>query len=86
MRHAATAAEASSGTHRRQRPPPASSLGDAAGHLDSSPIYLHGVSAVGATRNLILVTTTYGKTLAIDAGQRAHPLDLHPTGHQPLGR
>ena len=37
------------------------------GTVDSSPIYLHGVTAAGATRNLILVTTTYGKTLAIDA-------------------
>ncbi len=37
------------------------------GTVDSSPIYLHGVSVDGATHNVIVVTTTYGKTLAIDA-------------------
>jgi outer membrane protein assembly factor BamB len=37
------------------------------GTVDSSPIYLHGVTAAGATRNLILATTTYGRTVAIDA-------------------
>jgi hypothetical protein len=38
------------------------------GTVDSSPIYLHGVSVAGATRDVILVTTTYGRTLALDAG------------------
>lgn len=38
------------------------------GTVDSSPIYLHGVSAAGATRDVIVVTTSYGKTIAIDAG------------------
>jgi hypothetical protein len=37
------------------------------GTVDSSPIYLHGVNVAGATRNVILVSTTYGKTMAIDA-------------------
>ncbi|HYB22886.1 MAG TPA: PQQ-binding-like beta-propeller repeat protein, partial [Solirubrobacteraceae bacterium] len=37
------------------------------GTVDSSPIYLHEVSIAGATREVIVVTTTYGKTLAIDA-------------------
>jgi hypothetical protein len=37
------------------------------GTVDSSPIYLHGVSAAGASRDVILATTTYGKTVAIDA-------------------
>jgi hypothetical protein len=37
------------------------------GTVDSSPIYLHGVSVDGATHDTIVVTTTYGKTLAIDA-------------------
>ena len=35
--------------------------------MDSSPIYLHGVTVAGAVRNVAIVTTTYGKTLAIDA-------------------
>ena len=37
------------------------------GTVDSSPIYLHGVSVHGAAHNVIVVTTTYGRTLAIDA-------------------
>jgi hypothetical protein len=37
------------------------------GTVDSSPIYLHGVSVNGRTRDVFFVTTTYGKTLAIDA-------------------
>jgi hypothetical protein len=45
--------------HRRQIALP--------GTVDSSPIYLHGVHVAGATRNVAVVTTTYGKTLALDA-------------------
>jgi hypothetical protein len=37
------------------------------GTVDSSPIYLHGVSIGGATHDAFFVTTTYGITLAIDA-------------------
>jgi outer membrane protein assembly factor BamB len=37
------------------------------GTVDSSPIYLHGVSAAGAMRDLFVVTTSYGRTLALDA-------------------
>jgi len=37
------------------------------GTVDSSPIYLHGVTVGGATYDAIFVTTTYGKTEAIDA-------------------
>jgi len=37
------------------------------GTVDSSPIYLHGVLVDGRPHNVILVTTTYGRTLAIDA-------------------
>jgi outer membrane protein assembly factor BamB len=37
------------------------------GTVDSSPIYLHDVSVHGAVHNVIVVTTTYGKTIAIDA-------------------
>jgi hypothetical protein len=37
------------------------------GTVDSSPVYLHGASVDGASHNVIVVTTTYGKTLAIDA-------------------
>jgi glucose dehydrogenase len=37
------------------------------GTVDSSPIYLHGASVDGAVHNTIVVSTTYGRTLAIDA-------------------
>ena len=38
-----------------------------AGTVDSSPIYLHGAMIGGLAHNAVVVTTTYGKTLAIDA-------------------
>jgi outer membrane protein assembly factor BamB len=37
------------------------------GTVDSSPIYVHGASIAGAQHNAFIVTTSYGKTLAIDA-------------------
>ena len=37
------------------------------GTVDSSPIYLHDVSVKGKSRDVFFVTTTYGKTEAIDA-------------------
>ena len=37
------------------------------GTVDASPIYLHDVRVNGATHSVFFVTTTYGKTLAIDA-------------------
>src|SRR4029077_8625443 len=37
------------------------------GTVDSSPIYLHGAIVGGAPHNVLIVTTSYGKTLAIDA-------------------
>jgi len=37
------------------------------GTVDSSPIYLHGVQAAARSRNVVVVTTTYGKTIALDA-------------------
>jgi len=37
------------------------------GTVDSSPIYLHGITVNGASHDVLFVTTTYGKTLAIDA-------------------
>jgi len=36
------------------------------GTVDSSPIYLHGVRVGGAVRDVAIVTTTYGRTLALD--------------------
>jgi outer membrane protein assembly factor BamB len=37
------------------------------GTVDSSPIYLHAATVDGAVHETIIVTTTYGRTLAIDA-------------------
>jgi PQQ-like domain len=37
------------------------------GTVDSSPLYLHRAFVDGARRDAIVVSTTYGKTLAIDA-------------------
>lgn len=37
------------------------------GTVDSSPIYLHGAQVRGGTHDVFVVTTTYGRTLAIDA-------------------
>jgi outer membrane protein assembly factor BamB len=38
-----------------------------AGTVDSSPVYIHGTSVAGASRDVTVVTTTYGRTVAIDA-------------------
>ena len=38
-----------------------------AGTVDASAIYLQGVTVHGTPHNAIFVTTTYGKTLALDA-------------------
>lgn len=37
------------------------------GTVDSSPIELHGLRVAGRDRDVIVVTTTYGRTLALDA-------------------
>jgi len=37
------------------------------GTVDASAIYLHGVTVQGKTRDVFFVTTTYGKTIAVDA-------------------
>ena len=41
------------------------------GTVDSSPIYLHGVTVNGKAHDALFVTTTYGKTEAIDASSGA---------------
>lgn len=41
------------------------------GTVDSSPIYLHDVKVHGTAHDTFFVTTTYGKTEAIDAGSGA---------------
>lgn len=51
------------------------------GTVDSSPIYLHGVQVNGAAHDVFFVTTTYGKTLAIDAADGAILWRYTPPGY-----
>jgi len=51
------------------------------GTVDSSPIYLHGVTVAGAVRDVAIVTTTYGKTLAVDASSGAILWTFTPPGY-----
>ena len=39
------------------------------GTVDASPIYLHGVTVMGSKHDVFFVTTSYGKTIAVDAEQ-----------------
>jgi PQQ-like domain len=56
------------------------------GTVDSSPIYLHAVSAGGATRNVAVVTTTYGKTVAIDVSSGRILWTFTPPGYERWAR
>jgi hypothetical protein len=51
------------------------------GTVDSSPIYLHGVRVKGAKRDVFFVTTTYGKTEAIDASRGVVLWRFTPRGY-----
>ncbi|MGZ3502912.1 MAG: hypothetical protein ACXU94_16505, partial [Gemmatimonadaceae bacterium] len=51
------------------------------GTVDASAIYLHGVRAGSGTHDVFFVTTTYGKTIAIDAGNGAIVWEFTPTGY-----
>ena len=51
------------------------------GTVDAAPIYLHGVSVGGAARDVFFVTTTYGKTLAIDANDGTVLWRFTPSGY-----
>jgi hypothetical protein len=54
------------------------------GTVDASAIYLHGVTVNGAVHNAIFVTTTYGKTLALDATSGALLWEYTPASYQAL--
>jgi PQQ-like domain len=51
------------------------------GTVDSSPIYLHEVAVAGATHDVVIVTSTYGKTLAIDANSGKILWTFTPAGY-----
>jgi len=54
------------------------------GTVDSSAIELHGVMARGRARDVIVVTTTYGKTIAIDPGTGAKLWEYTPASYRSL--
>ncbi len=54
------------------------------GTVDSSPIYLRGVTIAGATHDAFFVTTSYGKTIAIDAHDGAVLWEYTPPGYEDL--
>jgi PQQ-like domain len=51
------------------------------GTADSSPIYLHGVQVGGGTHDVFFVTTTYGKTVAVDAASGGVLWRFTPPGY-----
>ncbi|HEY8853166.1 MAG TPA: PQQ-binding-like beta-propeller repeat protein [Gemmatimonadaceae bacterium] len=51
------------------------------GTVDASPIYLHGIRVNGGTHDVFFVTTTYGKTLAIDADNGTILWRFTPSGY-----
>ncbi len=51
------------------------------GTVDSSPIYLHSESVAGAVHNVVVVTTSYGKTLALDATSGRILWTFTPSGY-----
>jgi hypothetical protein len=52
------------------------------GTVDSSPIYLHGALVAGASHNVTIVTTTYGKTVAIDGDSGRLLWTFTPPGYR----
>jgi len=54
------------------------------GTVDASPIYLHGVQVKGAAHDVFFVTTTYGKTIAIDANDGAILWQYTPPSYDSL--
>jgi len=56
------------------------------GTVDSSPIYLHGVKVFGTTRDVFFVTTTYGRTEAINAANGKVLWRFTPGSYSSLAR
>ena len=51
------------------------------GTVDASAIYLHDVRIAGGVHDTFFVTTTYGKTIAVDADSGAVLWEYTPAGH-----
>ncbi len=54
------------------------------GTVDASAIYLHGAQVQGAAHDVFFVTTTYGKTIAIDAGSGTLLWEYTPSSYAAL--
>jgi outer membrane protein assembly factor BamB len=54
------------------------------GTVDSAPIYLHSVEVAGRRRDVFVMTTTYGRTVAVDAGSGDVVWTFTPGGYGPL--
>jgi hypothetical protein len=54
------------------------------GLVDASAIYLHGATIAGARHNAIFVTTSYGRTLAIDADRGDILWEYTPASYREL--
>jgi hypothetical protein len=52
-----------------------------AGTVDSSPLYLRETSVAGAAHSVVVVTTTYGKTVALDANSGRVLWTFTPPGY-----
>ncbi len=50
------------------------------GTVDASAIYLHGITVNGSAHDALFVTTTYGKTIAVDANTGAVLWEYTPPG------
>ena len=50
------------------------------GTVDSSPIYLHAVTVDGEVHDVLVVTTSYGRTIALDARTGAKLWEFVPAG------
>jgi outer membrane protein assembly factor BamB len=51
------------------------------GTVDSSPVYVHEALVAGAEHSVVVVTTTYGRTLAIDASSGRKLWTFTPSGY-----
>jgi hypothetical protein len=51
------------------------------GTVDSSPIYLRSVSVNGRRRDVVMMTTSYGKTIAVDAASGSRLWTFTPRGY-----
>jgi outer membrane protein assembly factor BamB len=54
------------------------------GTVDGAAIYLHGAAIKGSSHDAFFITTTYGKTLAIDADSGAVLWEYTPTSYEKL--